>query len=71
MEKQGQMAQAAQEAELNKVQGELTKAKNEVHALRKQRDAKLAVHERQVCGCDLFNVYVYASLCAVYGAASD
>ena len=34
---------------VHQVQAALAKAKNEVNALRKQRDAKLAVHERQVC----------------------
>ena len=34
---------------VHQVQADLAKAKNEVNALRKQRDAKLAVHERQVC----------------------
>ena len=32
---------------VHQVQAALAKAKNEVNALRKQRDAKLAVHERQ------------------------
>ena len=55
-------ASASQNDELKKAQDDLAKAKKEVHALRKQRDAKLAVHERQACAfypsrCRLLQLY--------------
>jgi len=43
-----QSASTAQHGDLSKLSEELAKAKKEAQALRKQRDAKLAVHERQV-----------------------
>lgn len=44
---QAQDASTFQNNELKKMQEDLAKAKKEVQVLRKQRDAKLAVHERQ------------------------
>jgi hypothetical protein len=61
MEKREQQAKAAHKAELHKVQGDLTKAKGEVQAMKKQRDAKLAIHERQVCSCDCVRAYMQIS----------
>lgn len=69
MEKQEQQAKAAHEAELQKVQENLTKAKGEVQALKKQRDAKLAIHERQVRRCDCVRAYIQISgrRCLLHG----
>jgi len=58
MEKREQQAKTAHEAELRKLQGDLTKAKGEVQAMKKQRDAKLAIHERQVRSCDCIRAHM-------------
>lgn len=47
MQHQAQASSKMQDSELKQLQADLVKARNEVSALRKQRDAKLAIHERQ------------------------
>jgi hypothetical protein len=58
MKSQVEAANSSQHADIKKAQTELAKTKSELQVLRKQRDAKLAVHERQVC--NFFPTLVFA-----------
>jgi len=69
MQQQVQDASTSQGDELKKAQEDLSKAKKEVQALRKQRDAKLAVHERQACFAPLD--FIRMSSCALKAHAPE